>query len=257
MERAAAAESARPAAPSAAAVPGGRSLLLALLVTLLLWNVPFGSYALYPFKIFATWLHESSHGVMMLFTGAGVKKLEVFRDTSGLAVPSWGVTRGAQVAISSAGYMGTALLGAALLVLGRARRRARLALGIVGLFMLLSCLFWVSNGFGVAAVAAFGVLAAALAGFGSDRACVFVLNLVAAQSCINAVLDIRVLFAANMYVDGRPYQQSDAHAVSSLIGGPPWLWATVWMMWSFALFFVALKWVRRPEGRLEPEGSGP
>jgi hypothetical protein len=238
----------RPIAGAAAHAPGSGPLLLALLVTLVLWNVPYGSYLLYPFKILATWLHESSHGVMMLLTGAGVKKLELFRDTSGLAVPNHGVARGAQVAISSAGYMGTALLGAALLVLGKNPRRARLALGAVGLLMLLSAIVWVANGFGLVAVASFGVLAAALAGLGGDRTCVFVLNLIAAQSCINAVLDIRVLFAANLYVNGKPYQQSDAHAVSSMVGGPPWLWAAIWMLWSFALFFAALRWrvERRP-----------
>lgn len=239
-------DAAAPASPVIAATPGQRALLLALLVTLVLWNIPYGSYALYPFKIFATWLHESSHGVMMLVTGAGVRKLEIFRDTSGLAVPRWGVARGAQVAISSAGYMGTALLGAALLVLGTSPKRARLSLGILALLMIASSLFWVSNGFGIAAVASFGALIAVMAVFGGDNTCAFVLNLVAAQSCINAVLDIRVLFAANLYVNGRPHQQSDAHAVSSLIGGPFWLWAAIWMLWSFALCFVALRRVRTP-----------
>jgi hypothetical protein len=249
-----AAESAKaPAVPVATAhAGGGRALVLALLVTLLLWNVPYGSYALYPFKVFATWLHESSHAVMMLLTGAGVRKLQIFRDTSGLAVPSAGVTRAAQVAISSAGYMGTALIGALLLVLGRNRQRARLALGIVGFLMLLTTLVWVSNGFGIAAIATFGALAAIMAGLASDRVCVFVLNLIAAQACINAVLDIRVLFAANMYVNGKPYQQSDAHAVSSLVGGPPWFWAALWMLWSFALFFVALRWVRLEQRKIRP-----
>src|SRR5262245_40617220 len=176
------------AKPAAEAPPGGRPLFLALLVTLLLWNLPYGAYALYPFKVFATWLHESSHGVMMLLTGAGVTRLEIFRDTSGLAVPRSGVARSAQVAISSAGYMGTALVGAALLVLGRSRRRARMALAAIGFCMALSSLVWVSNGFGMAAVASFGVLAALLAWLSPDHVAVFVLNLLAAQACINAVL---------------------------------------------------------------------
>src|SRR5688572_8982002 len=104
---------------------GNRLLVVALLVTLVLWNVPYGWVALYPFKIFATWLHESAHGLVMLLTGAGLDRLEIFRDTSGLAHPRRGVSAGAQALISSAGYMGTALFGATFLVLGRTDRGGR------------------------------------------------------------------------------------------------------------------------------------
>ena len=226
------------------AARGDRSLVLALLVTLLLWNIPGGSYLLYPFKVLATWFHEMSHGIAMLVTGAGLEKLVVYRDTSGLAVPERGVAKGAQAFISSAGYMGTALLGAVLLVLGRTPRRARWVLGVIGGIMALSALLWVANGFGIAALVSFGVLLCLMGGFAGERLCGFLVNLIAAQMCINAVLDIRVLFAANMYVNGQPHQRSDAHVVSNLLGGPPWMWAAVWMMWSFGLFYVALRHVR-------------
>ena len=39
-----------------------RTLAIALLASLLLWNLPFGGVLLYPFKLLATWLHELSHG---------------------------------------------------------------------------------------------------------------------------------------------------------------------------------------------------
>jgi hypothetical protein len=34
------------------------------------------------------------------------------------------------------------------------------------------------------------------------------------------------------------------------MGGPTWLWATVWLVWSFGLFYAALRWVRVREGSL-------
>ena len=40
-----------------------RALVIALLASLVLWNLPFGGLVLYPFKLFATWLHELSHGL--------------------------------------------------------------------------------------------------------------------------------------------------------------------------------------------------
>ena len=226
---------------------GNRLLVAALLVTLLLWNVPYGWVALYPFKLFATWLHESSHGVTMVLLGAGFGKMEIFRDTSGLAFPEQGVTSAAQAAISSAGYMGTAFFGAVFLVLGRTPRGARVVLAVLGMAMVVSAVMYVRNFFGLEAIIAGGVLLFGFAWRGGEESCGFLLNLLAAQSCINAVLDIRVLFGATMYVNGQPHGQSDAQTVARVIGGPTWMWAGMWLAWSFALFYVALRAVRLRE----------
>jgi len=42
---------------------GGRELRplgIVLLASLLLWQLPFGGFVLYPFKLLGTWLHEGS-----------------------------------------------------------------------------------------------------------------------------------------------------------------------------------------------------
>jgi hypothetical protein len=225
-----------------------RNLFLALLATLILWNVPYGWVALYPFKLFATWLHEMSHGLLMLATGAGIDRLQVFRDTSGLAHPEYGVGRLAQAAISSAGYLGTATFGALFLLTGKTARTSRIMLFLLGLFLATSAALWVRNPFGLAAVLGLGVVFVALSRLASDGVASFVLQFVAAQSCINAVLDIRVLFGSVMLVDGQPVGRSDADTISSLLGGPPILWAMLWLCYSFALFYLALRWLRRSHG---------
>src|SRR5262249_48818891 len=140
-----------------------RFLVVALLVTLVLWNVPYGWIALYPFKIFATWLHESSHAFFMVVLGAGLDRLEIFRDTSGPAYPAAGVAPAAQAVISSAGYMGTAFAGAFFLVLGRTERGARWVLAGIGAAMLLVAAAAVRNPFGLVAVLGEGVALLALA----------------------------------------------------------------------------------------------
>jgi hypothetical protein len=224
-------------------------LVAALLVTLVLWNVPYGWVALYPFKIFATWLHESSHALVMLATGAGLDRLEIFRDTSGLAYPAHGVTPAAQVAISSAGYMGTAFFGAVFLLLGRTERGARWVLAGVGAAMGGMVAVGVRNPFGIAAVCAIGATLLVVARWGSEGLAAFLVNLLAAQSCINAVLDIRILFGSTLYVDGQPRPVSDADTVARVLGGPAALWASLWLLWSFALFYVALRFVRQPARR--------
>ena len=224
-----------------------RLLVAALLVTLLLWNVPYGWYVLYPFKLFATWLHETSHGLVMVLTGAGFREMKIFRDTSGLAFPGGGVAPGLQALISSAGYMGTAFFGAGFLLLGRTHRGARAVLGVLGATMALSALLYIprdENTFGLVAVLAGGLALGVAAWLANEAIAGFLVNFLAAQSCINAVLDIRVLFGTEMYVDGRLHGQSDAHTVADKIGGPYWLWAGLWLLWSFGLFYVAPRWVR-------------
>jgi len=219
-------------------------LLGALLVTFVLSNVPYGYVLLYPFKIFATWVHESCHALVMLSTGAGVDQLQIFPDTSGLAMPARGVTAAAQVAISSAGYMGTAAFGALFLILGRTERGARWVLALLGGLMGVSAAAMVRNAFGLAATLGGAVLLVATARFAGETVATFLLNFLAAQSCINAVLDIRVLYGSELFVDGQPRAQSDADSVAALVGGPPALWATLWLLWSFALFFLALRFLR-------------
>jgi hypothetical protein len=230
---------------------GNRLLVIALLVTLVLWNVPYGWVALYPFKIFATWLHESAHGLVMLLTGAGLERLEIFRDTSGLAHPVRGVPAAAQALISSAGYMGTALFGATFLVLGRTDRGGRRVLLVVAAAMAFTVMLAVRNLFGAAAIGAEALALAVLAIWGGERLCAFMVSLLAAQSSINAVLDIRVLFGQAMVVNGRAHRESDADTVARMLGGPAWVWAALWLFWSFALFYAALRFTRpRPQPEL-------
>jgi hypothetical protein len=247
--RAVSAEPEPPSSASLSARPatlrhGNAWLALALLATLILWNVPYGQYALYPFKLFATWLHESSHGVVMLITGAGFDHMSIFRDTSGLAYPSHGVTPAAQAVISSAGYVGTGFFGALFLALGRTPRGTRAVLAAVALCMLLTAALFIRNSFGVSVVVFGGVVLAILAWKSQEPAAAFTLNFLAAQSCINAVLDIRVLFGSAMIVNGQVQGRSDAHTMADTIGGPPAMWATIWLGWSFLMFFVALRYTR-------------
>jgi hypothetical protein len=218
-----------------------RAIVLALLASLLLWNLPFGGLILYPFKLLATWLHEMSHGVVMLLTGAGFSHLEIFRDTSGIAFAERGVGGAGRTAIASAGYMGAALLGAALLVLSQTGRRARAILIGFAVALALSLLFWVRNDFGMGAVAIGALACLILARFGGESVSLLVVNFVAAQACINAVLDIRVLFRPQLVINGEVVGVSDAHNMAAASFGTHWMWAGVWLGWSFICFYAALR----------------
>jgi hypothetical protein len=215
-------------------------LVIALLASLVLWNLPFGGFLLYPFKLFATWLHEMSHGLTMILVGAGFDHLEIYQDSSGLAYGARSVGPAADAAIACAGYVGTAAFGATFLILGQGQRGARSILGSLAAALALSAILWVQGTFAIAAVMTAAAAFAALAYFGTEAVATFAVNFVAAQSCANALLDIRVLFRTNLVVGGEVVK-SDAHSMAQATFGTPALWAVVWLVWSLALFFIALR----------------
>lgn len=227
-----------------------RTLAIALLASLLLWNLPFGGLLLYPFKLLATWLHELSHALAMLVTGTRFDRMIIYRDTSGLAFSTGPQSPIAKPIISAAGYMGTALWGAALLVVTPTGRSARTALLVLGGLLCATAILIVDapdgDRFGQLATAGIGIASAAAAALLPDRWRVAVAHFVAAQLCVNALLDIRVLLRPTQVVNGMFTGISDAHAMAYSTFGTyanwaVWFWASTWLLWSLAVLFVALR----------------
>lgn len=228
-----------------------RTLAVALLVSLLLWNLPFGGVVLYPFKLLATWLHELSHGITMMLTGAGFDYVLVYRDTSGLAYASSSMDGWGLPFIAAAGYMGTPLWGALLLRLTPTPKRARIALLVLGGLLVFSAFTVIAiddggDAFGPWAIGELGagvILAALLL---PARWRLALAHFLAAQACINALLDIRVLMRPSQVVGGSFVGSSDAHNMAAATFGTTadwavWTWAGIWLAWSLAVLYVALR----------------
>lgn len=230
-----------------------RTLALALVATLLVWNLPFGNFVLYPFKLLATWLHELSHGLAMTVTGAGFDYVLIYRDTSGLAYAHTKVGPFGTGIIAAAGYMGTPLWGAVLLIATPTAKAAKRALIVLGLLLFASAFTVIAarpdDAFGPWAVGAMGGVFVVLA-FLPGQWRLWVAHLIAAQSCINALLDIRVLLRPMQVVDGQFAGQSDAHNMAAVTFGTTetWavqVWAGIWIVWSLVVLFAALRYMGR------------
>lgn len=220
-----------------------RALAIALLASLILWNWPYDGIALYPFKLLATWLHEMSHGLVMLLTGAGFDEMEIFRDTSGLAHAHHSMQAPGRAAIAAAGYMGTPLFGALFLIYGNRHGGPRRVLAALGSIMLLSAVLFVSNTFGIVAVSIGASVFIAMSLFATESIAAYAVAFLAAQSCVNAVLDIRVLFRTTLVVNGEVMGASDAHNMADATFGTAWMWSAIWLGWSLVVLFVALRWL--------------
>lgn len=228
-----------------------RAWALALVVSLLLWNLPFGGVLLYPFKLLATWLHESSHAVLMEVTRVGLDRMVIYEDSSGMAYAAGLSNRFVRPYIAAAGYMGTPLVGGVLLVLTSTAARARWLLIAMGTALAMSALWVLANDFGQHAIGAMALVFLGVGALAPGRVRMGAMQFVAAQACVHALLDIRVLFRAVQYVDGKPAAMSDAHTMAAVTFGSTerwavWLWASAWLLWSLAVCFVAVRLAARP-----------
>ena len=112
--------------------------LLAFVVALVLWQFKPLSPVVYPLRLFVTFIHELGHGVTAVVTGGEFHKFEVKSSGAGVA---WS-RGGFRPVIISAGYVGTAIFGAALLLISnRAARPRHVAMGLGAAFIALTLLY--------------------------------------------------------------------------------------------------------------------
>jgi hypothetical protein len=215
---------------------GSGWLWTAAVASLAISLTPVADTALYPFRLFTTWVHECGHALATVAVGGRVSAVTIQPDASGLTqslVPEGRVARGV---VASAGYIGAALVGCLLIAATRVERRAHGLLGGVAVFMLLTLLLWIRNLFGAAVVLAWAAALLVLARRGLGRGAQLLVGLLAIQVALNAVYDIRVLYL----VDG----PSDAATMARLFLLPSWLWASTWMLLAVGMLGATL-WMTR------------
>ena len=98
--------------------PQAKLLAIATVLTVAIWFIPYAEYAVYPIRLFVTFIHESSHALVALLTGGSVKSLTIAADGSGVVYSASSSIVGAMFT-SSAGYIGTTVFGVVLLYLVR------------------------------------------------------------------------------------------------------------------------------------------
>ena len=230
-------------------------LLVATLITIGLWFIPYGELAVYPIRLFVTFIHESSHALVAVLTGGSVQSLTISADTSGLtySAPS-GFIGG--LLTSSAGYLGTTVAGVLMLFLIRKRFSPNKILTAEGIFvaaMLVvftivsplfnflslqvaysSILFTILTG----SVLAAGLIALGI--FASPRVASFAVAFLAAQCLLNAVTDQLTLFAINSPFTGSDIA-NDATNMANATHIPGIVWVFIWIGISIVMISVGLR----------------
>jgi hypothetical protein len=216
-----------------------RMLVLAALVVagLWFWSAPW----LAPLRLLVVLVHETGHALATLLFGGRVERILVGADESGQclsAVPAGWLP---QIAVYSAGYVGSAVSGALQLILAFRFRLHRAVLYAMGTWVTAMGLLYAGNTFTLAYCLAMGAVLLVLARVlpaGAERALVMV---IAVFTGLYALFDLR----DDLWRAGGG--QSDAVLLAMQTHVPAIVWSLLWSAVSVAVLgLAAAVSLRRP-----------
>jgi len=222
--------------------PHQTSLLIAGFATLAGFLIPLVRQVLLPVIYLNTHLHELSHALMAVATGARVEEILVHANGSG-ETP---VAGGYILPIASAGYLGASVFGAAMIFFGRAEKSARATLITLACLLTFSMIAWV-RGDGVGIASGFGWIAAlaGMAFFLRGLPLVFCCQFLGLQQCLNSFQSLFVLVRISADTD----MHSDAKILQTATLIPSVVWALGWSAFSLFLVYIALSKSWQPAKR--------
>ncbi|MBC8142172.1 MAG: M50 family metallopeptidase [Armatimonadetes bacterium] len=226
-------------------LPGVRSLqhlIIAALITVGLYFVPYLSFLTYPIRLLVTFIHEGSHALAAILTGGHVASLVIRPDGSGVTWSSGGIG----IVTSSAGYLGATLFGALLIAaLRRGVPGRHLLLGTGTIVALLTLCFARASNLDTLANLPLTIGAGAVIGGGlifaglkmPERSAVFAASFIGVQCILNALFDLHTLFS----LSASGVTQSDAGNMQAMTMIPAVVWSVLWIaVAAFLLWRVVL-----------------
>lgn len=217
-------------------------LILAVILVAVIGSLPFGSFALYPFALFVTLLHESGHALAAVATGGTVDQIRLSADLSGVTLTSAGM----EAVIAPAGYLGATLAGVGLLL--TPLRYARVALAGLTLVPLAALFLFQPASLFTGVWCIVFALGLGLAAWQlSPRIAAFLQIFLGVEAGLNAFRDLMTLLFLS---SSAPHLKTDATNMSNALFLPPTFWAVSWTVMSLALLAVALLVLIRRDLRL-------
>jgi len=224
---------------------------LAGLTSLLLAMVPVFSLLNYPFRLLLTMVHELGHGLAALLTGGHFVRFVVYPNGAGLAYTAGGW----RFAIIPSGYVGLALFGAGLIMLGRSHRWSRTAMAIIGGgMMVLAARYGVPSIFSADFLSGllttvsgllFGGAFLWVAVKAAPGWIIYLLHLVAIQAGLTAFSDLVGLIGLSTRFFNAP--ANDAQSMAQITFIPAFVWAMLWAAAAIVLIGGAIwnTWLNR------------
>ena len=200
-------------------------MTISLLVTAVLYAIPFGRTLAWPLVLLSTLAHELGHGLAAALLGGKFEALRIYPDASGVAMWRGAFGRLAVATVAGAGLVGPALAAFCLLAFGRTPRGAKAMLGIIGTALLVIALLVAGNAFALVFIV---MLAAALLAIASrsDRLAHIVVVLMAVQLALAVFSRSDYLFTPTARTASGP-APSDVAVMASALFLPYWFWGAL------------------------------
>jgi hypothetical protein len=220
--------------PNTALRPHQTAIVAAILAAALAWVVPVLQPFLLPLLYLNTHLHELAHAIAGVATGGTPDYIHVYANGSGVTP-----TRGGNVlALASAGYLGAALMGAAMIYFGRTERGAHTVLRVIAVMLAIGMVLWV-KGDTVGVISGIGwvVVLFGLSRFGKGMPLLFATQFLGLQQCLNAIQSVYMLLKISAFTSGH----SDAMILQQHTRVPAIVWATLWCAFSLLMIGLTLR----------------
>ncbi|MEP3278479.1 MAG: M50 family metallopeptidase [Stappiaceae bacterium] len=217
-------------------IKGHWQLIALTALVFLLWKTPI----VVPLKIMIVFLHEFSHAAVTILTGGSVVELSLSPQQGGHVISRGG----SRFLILTAGYLGSLVIGAALLVIALRTDADRLVLGLLGAIMLVVTVLYVRDWFPLIFCTLTGVGMLAVARYLDHAVSDMVLRVIGLSSLIYVPYDI---FDDTIRRSGA---RSDAYMLADEFGGPTIFWGGLWLVLSLAAIVWCLRYGIGPSSNL-------
>jgi hypothetical protein len=199
-----------------------RVLAISVLVTAILYAVPYGRTLAWPLVLISTLAHELGHGFAAALLGGSFEALRLHADASGVALWRGAFGRFATATVAGAGLIGPAVAAFVLLVLGRTDGRARTALAVLGAGLVLVAVLLARNAFGLAFILGLAAILLLIA-IRAPRFSQTALLLVAVQLALSVFSRADYLFT-NVALTSAGPMPSDVAVMADALFLPYWFW---------------------------------
>lgn len=207
---------------------GHWQLILLTALVFAFWQTP----ALTPLKILVVFFHEAAHAFAAIATGGKVTDFMITRSQGGHV---WALG-GNRFVILTAGYLGSLLIGLALLVAATRTKADRWVMAGVGAVMLLISILYIRTGFALSFSITVGVLMLLSARYFTHAMNDMALRVIGLSSMIYVPYDI---FSDTIARSGL---RSDARMLASEFGGTTMMWGLLWLLISLVMILGTLRY---------------
>lgn len=214
-------------------------LIASVVVTILLYTVPYGHVLAYPLLLLSTLAHELGHGVAALLSGGSFVRFHMWADGSGMAVTA--TTAGwKQAFVAFGGLVGPAVVAALAFVVGRSDRGARRALLVIAVVLLLALVLVVRGSFAVLFVAVVTLVCWLVGRRGPAEAAQLVLIFFAVQLALSVFSRVDYLFTPTART-AEGDLPSDVGQIAAALPLPYWFWGMVCALVSVASLVLGIR----------------